>query len=392
MTLSNFLPVLVLALVMISGCRSAERHLLEGNYDVAFQEALQKMAKGKVSDEHALILEKAYNLAMERDVSAIGLMKTEQRPDRWPEIVRLYENMLYRGNLVKPFLPLKIASEGRTANIAIPDLTKPLAEARQLASQFYYSEAQRLLSSGEKPDAREAWGLLQRLETDYGPYRESSRLLREAETLGTDRVLVEWQQNPYLLPPALWDALRYTDLSSLQEPWVIYSGPENMPSGTSANQSPDFSVSILVIQTQMLPPWQQELHTTQTREIQVEGTRLVKDSLGNWITVPKVEMITANVIQTKQQQTAMVSGWLEIIDESTKKRLFREPVEAQFIWTNEAWRATGDLNALSPETRALLGGGVLPFPVPEWLMNQAVNLFSEQALLQLRNQRQRFWR
>lgn len=387
-------PLLLMLAVLVLSCRSAERHLLQGNYDVAFEQALQKLAKGKVSDEHALILEDAYNLALDREMSAINQLKTEQRQDRWPEIVRRYETMQYRGNRIKPFLPLYITSEGRYANLNVPDLVKPLAEARQQASQYYYTEAERFLATGLKNDAREAWSLLHRLESDYGPYLESSRLLAEAAQLGTDRVLVEWEQHPYLLPPALWDALRYTDLAPLQEPWVYYAGPEILgerAGGAAGRIQADFKVTVGVLRSQLLPPWQQELHTTESRDITIEGTRLVKDSTGNWISVPKIETITANVVQTKQLQSAVLSGWLEITDLRSGKRLFREPIEAQFVWANEAWRASGDLNALRPETKALLGGGVLPFPAPEWLMSGAVSVYSEQGLLQLRNQRQRFW-
>jgi len=385
--------LLALAFLVLS-CRSAERHLLQGNYDLAFEQALQKLAKGKVNDEQALILEDAYNLALDRELSAINQLKTEQRPDRWPEIVRRYETLQYRGNRIKPFLPLYIAAEGRYANLNVPDVTQALAEARQQASHYYYSQAEGFLATGLKTEAREAWNLLQRLENDYGPYRESSRLREEAASLGTDRVLVEWEQHPYLLPPALWDALRYTDLASLQEPWVFYAGPERLAerAGDAAGRTQaDFKVTIGVLRSQILPPWQQELHTVETRDITLEGNKLVKDSTGNWVSVPKVETISANVVQTKQQQSAVLSGWLEITDLRSGKRLFREPVEAQFVWANEAWRASGNLDALSPQTKALLGGGVLPFPAPEWLMSSAVTVFSEQALLQLRNQRQRFW-
>lgn len=379
------LAAILLLTVLLGACRSAEKHLLQGNYDLAFEQSLQKLANGKVKDEEALVLERAYALGLDRELQAIAQMKTESRPDRWPNIVRSYETLQYRINRVKPFLPLYIVSEGRYAVIEQPDLTQPLADARRQASIYYYTEATRLLATGRKEDARLAWSTLSRLENDLGPYRDSRELMQKAEELGTDHVAIEWQQSSYFLSAAAWDAIRYADLAPLQESWVQYVSPE--PAGLN----PEFRVQIRVLTSFLSPPQQNELHFFETREIEKEGGRMVRDSSGNFVMVTKTETIRADLVETKQQQSAQISGWMEITNAKTGQRLYREPVVADFIWLNSTLRASGNLDALKPETKARLGGGVLPFPPPDMLMMDAARLFGQTAIVQLANQRQRFW-
>ena len=118
---------------------------------------------------------------------------------------------------------------------------------------------------------------------------------------------------------------------------------------------------------------------------------MVRDSSGNFVMVTKTETIRADLVETKQQQSAQISGWMEITNAKTGQRLYREPVVADFIWLNSTLRASGNLDALKPETKARLGGGVLPFPPPDMLMMDAARLFGQTAIVQLANQRQRFW-
>jgi hypothetical protein len=376
---------LVISLVFSLGaCRSAERQLLQGQYDTAFEQALQKLGGRQLRDEHILVLERAYALALDREMESIDLMRREGRPDRWPDIVRAYEMLQYRQQRLKPFLPLYITSEGRYARFEQPDLNAPLAEARRQASLYYYDEASRLLQSGQRLDARDAYALLDRMQRDLGPYRDSPELLERARQLGTDRVLVEWQQSPLLLPPLLWDGLRYTDLGPLQEAWTWYAGPE------SDMGAPDFRVVFRVLGAQVSPPWQQEFHFSESRDIEVEGGRFVVDSLGNNVAVPKIETIRADLVETQQRQSALLTGTMEIFS-ADGKRLYRQPLQGEFLWANTALRASGNLKALSPETQARLGGGVLPFPPPPALLEGAVGVFQQTALDQLSQQRQRFW-
>ncbi len=378
---------LLLCTALLGACRSAEKQLLQGQYDSAFEQSLQRTgnSKGKKRDEQALLLERSYDLALERDLNAIDLMKGERRSERWPDIVRRYESIVYRENRIKPLLPLYIASEGRYARFDQPNLNPELAEARKQASDYYYNRAENLLASGNKANAREAWELLQRLERDLGVYKDSRQLGERARELGTDRVSVEWHQGQFYLPLASWDALRYTDLGPLQEPWLLFVSPAE--DGFDA----DFLVSIRVLGSSISPPMQHELHFFETREIEVEGGRVMVDSLGNKVIVPKTETIRADLTEIKQEISAQVSGMLEIIDARSGKRLYREPVQSLFMWKNVSLSARGNTNALSPETRARLGGGVLPFPPPELLMDESARLFGFNAIEQLRQQRQRFW-
>ena len=115
-----------------------------------------------------------------------------------------------------------------------------------------------------------------------------------------------------------------------------------------------------------------------------DNGHVVKDSLGNPIKVTKYEMVNAYISETWQEKIASISGEVRYLD-SRGNVLRSIPVKADGIFQNYFAVATGYNAAISPETRQKLGGGPLPFPSDEELLEQALTILEQQVQAVMRD-------
>src|SRR4030043_1986375 len=113
------LPFIILLSIFLAACSSPEKLLKKGDYDALVEKSIKNLIKNPNSEEDAILLDKAYNLANDRDLERIKYLKTEANPDTWDEILSLFNNLKNRQTSIKRVLPLHI--NGRSVQYNLID-------------------------------------------------------------------------------------------------------------------------------------------------------------------------------------------------------------------------------------------------------------------------------
>ena len=81
---------LLAIILVITSCVSSKKQLQKGNYDAAIEKSVKKLMKKQDDKDEILILDKAYNIANEQDLSRVKYLKLESNPNTWDEILNHY--------------------------------------------------------------------------------------------------------------------------------------------------------------------------------------------------------------------------------------------------------------------------------------------------------------
>ena len=125
----------LLAIIFVmTSCVSSKKQLQKGNYDAAIQKSVKKLIKKQDDKDEILILDKAYNIANEQDLSRVKYLKMESNPNTWDEILNHYLRLKNRQTLVRTVLPLRMPR--RTIDYKYFDYDREIVEAKHNAAEF----------------------------------------------------------------------------------------------------------------------------------------------------------------------------------------------------------------------------------------------------------------
>jgi len=367
-----FLLALAMLVVMAS-CQSPVKQLSRGNYDRAVELATKKMRKGKLKDKHLLALEQAFNVAQQRDLDRIQYLKIEGNPDNWLGIFDHYAQIRERQNLVKPWLPVYIASEERQADIKLIAVDREMAKAKENAAAYLYEKAGQLLATGQRHDARQAYSDLLVVKSLIPNFRDVDARIEEARYLGTNRVLLQVRNSSATpLAPEMEDELKKINLARLNEQWTAYfTRPDS-------GKAYDFTIFINLQAQQVSPEQVKEREYLKQAEIEDgwkylldEHDEFVKDSSGNKIKVPVYKTVGCQVKETHQRKSAHLTGTIDFFDNRAKQLVQSVPFSETVVFEHSSALANGDLRALPEPTLALLDHRPVPFPTAGSLLLQA---------------------
>ncbi|MBP1668798.1 MAG: hypothetical protein H6Q21_1164 [Bacteroidetes bacterium] len=353
-----------LSIMLLFGCSSTKKMMQRGDYDAVIQKCVKSLLKDKSNEEDAVMLDKAYKLANERDQDRIKYLKTENDPASFDEIYSLYSALKARQSTVKKVLPLKI--EGRTVQYPHVDYDKYMIEAKKKAADYYYDNATKLMKVNTKDSYRQAYYEFNRAKDYYGSaYPGINNLINESKSLGTSRVLLNVINNTMIkLPNDFINDIITFDPREFENEWLELHF-QDLDNTIVYDYYADFVLQFIDISPDLVSDKDHvEKKTIEDGFNYVLDSKgnVMKDSLGNDIKVKKYKEISCSVIETLQQKDCTIKGNLELTSANPKKLLKKEPVAATTHFEHLSARAIGDINALKPETQALLKSGRIPFP------------------------------
>lgn len=355
-------------LLFILACSTPRGLLNKGNYDKAITKAVKKLKKNSRNQNHMLVLEKAYHLAMDQDSSRISYLKKEGNPENWDEIFETFSRMKTRQNKVKPLPQLRVLNRQgkhiRTVDFRFKNFDDEIVRSKEKAAEYYYAHGNRLLEQGGRVNAREAFEDFSRVKELYKNFKDVDARLETARNEGTSRVLVKVRNDSRtVIPKDLEEDLLKISPSGLQEKWIRFYSRE------AEGIRFDYFVIINLKVVDVSPELVKESRFTETAEIQ-DGWQyamdsrgnVMKDSLGNDVKVPKLVRIACDLIETFQTKTARISGQVEFIDAQNNGVLKRLPLTVESRFEYYSLIPVGNVQALKPETRKRLTGPPVPFP------------------------------
>ncbi len=376
-TITHSLLIVLGSFIFLQTCKSPEKLMATGDYDEAIVVAAKKLAgKKKKKEEIVDALVGAFHKANQRDMELAERLKVEGRPENWERIYRVYRGISKRQARVEPLLPL--IDEHRTkADFRFIRTATLEAEAKQKAVAFYYETANELLAdarSGDKAAARRAMTKLEKVASLYSDtYRDTRRLMQEAEALGITHVLLRMNNRAeVMLPTAFERELLSLDVYNLDRKWKVFHTAKR------PGLIYDYEVAINLTHIDVSPELIKEREYQDAREIEDgfeyvldENGNVMKDTLGNDIKVPKKVFIRATIFETYQSKAAFVEGVIDFIDLRNNRLLDTERFNAEAVFENVAANFKGDRRALSEESRTRCKGAIVPFPSHEAMLFDA---------------------
>jgi len=358
--MKTIISTIVIIVFLLASCTSSKKYLEQGQYDSAVRLAVKKLMKNPNKEKDILVLEKAYPLAIQKDNDRISFLKKEGKPDSWDEIFGLYSNLKNRQSLVKEVLPLKL--EGRTIDFKFIDYDQEVIQSKQRAAEYYYVHAKKLMeNSSDKLASRDAYYELMQVKSYYSNYQDVDKLLPVAKNNGMSQVLVNYQnKSRFSLSKEFEEELFSFGVQSFNSEWVDY---------TMNSNKNDFIVLVKLKIIDVSPEKIKEDRQIETKKVpdgfeyklDSKGN-VMKDSLGNDIKTPKFKNISCKFIRSIQSKAAHIEGSVDYINAYNNQIIKSIPIAADNFFENIAAMAIGDIEALSPENRKIVGKPPVPFP------------------------------
>lgn len=360
----NKILLVSICILLLAGCKSSEKLVLQGNYDAAIDKSIKKMLKGKAQNEDRELLDRAYILANQRDEEHINFLLTENKAENWDQIYQRYYSLNNRQSKIQKVLPFKLY--GETVNYDFIDYNEQIIEAKTNAAAYFYKRGISLMALNTKDGYRQAYANFLKTENYRAEdYPDIQQLINDSQFLGTSRVLVE-VENPrnFRLPPDFFDNMLSIDTRGLNSGWVEYYVKD-------LDKSVEFDYyAVLVIEGIDLSHGEVQTENYMREKRVDDGYdyvldrrgNVMKDSLGNDIKVQRYKQLTCVVVQTKKTRTATIRGEVEFSSLNPQRILKKEPVAGTSIFENVYATARGDFEALLPEDKLLLKQREIPYP------------------------------
>lgn len=369
---------LVASLLLFSACNSSKKNLQKGNYDEIITKSVKKLIKNPDNTKDAILLDKAYKLANERDLDAIKFLKLEGQPNTWDKVLYHYELLRNRQQRLKPVLPLQL--NGQIINYSQVDYDAFIIESKRKAAAYFYANGKRLLESTDKLSIRQAYEELIRAKSYAGSsYFDLDNLIRDAEYKGISRVFVSIENSSlFNFPPEFMEEIMSGRTNRLSTKWVHYFFRH---SNDKINY--DYLALIKIKNVQVSPDDVKSIDRIYKKNVK-DGFEYVldssgnvkKDTAGNDIRKIKYKVLQCALVETIQHKEARFIGEVEFFELNPVERLIgQKPFGTETVFHHVSARAIGDIRALDAEAKQLINSKQIPFPSDEELVfNNAMRI------------------
>jgi hypothetical protein len=366
------LSILFLALFSC-GVKTTQSLLSDGNYDAAIDravEALRTKKDSKGKQDYVFLLEEAFAKAKDRDLRDLDLMIKEATPTNAERVYNTYLQLNNRQEKIRPLLPLPLLKQGKNASFAFDNYSNQIVSSKIALTKYLYESASALLKSKNKLDFRKAYDDFAYLESLSPGYKNTKKLMEDAQFKGTDFVDVYAKnETNMVIPKQLQDDLLDFKTYGLNDKWTVYHNLRQK------NVTYDYSLVINFRQINISPEQIKEKEFIKERQVK-DGVktlldsrgRPVKDSLGKEIKVDNYRMLRANVYEFRQFKSCQVTAQIDYIDVKTNQLLQSFPVASEFIFENIYSTYKGDRSACEDNYMSYFNKRAVPFPNNEQMV------------------------
>ena len=364
---------ILLALLTACSVKQTRKMVNTGNYDAAIQKSILKLRGDKNASskqDYVYILEESFAKAKERDLRYISDLTKDFNPNNFEKIYNTYLQLNNRQERIRPLLPLNLINEGREAIFPFEDYSDGIISSKNVLSKFLYDNSKALISSNDKMSARKAYDDLIYLDNINPGYKETSKLLNEAQFKGTDFVYVNTKNETNLVIPSRLenDLLRF-DTYGMNDKWTVYH--------TSKQQgiNYDYGMVINFRQINISPEQIKEKEFTKEKQVK-DGLKnlvdqrgnIVKDSLGHAIKVDNYKTLRIQIYEFSQIKSVQVIANVDFLNLKTLQHIKSFPVNSEFVFTNVYANYKGDKAACEESYYSTFDRRLVPFPSNEQMI------------------------
>lgn len=355
------------------GVKTTQSLLSDGNYDAAIDravEALRTKKDSKGKQDYVFLLEEAFAKAKDRDLRDLDLMIKEATPTNAERVYNTYLQLNNRQEKIRPLLPLPLLKQGKNATFIFDNYSNQIVSSKIALTKYLYDNASALLKSKNKLDFRKAYDDFAYLESLSPNYKNTKKLMEDAQFKGTDFVDVYAKnETNMVIPKQLQDDLLDFKTYGLNDKWTVYHNLRQK------NVTYDYSLVINFRQINISPEQIKEKEFIKERQVK-DGVRTlldsrgrpVKDSLGKEIKVDNYRLLRANVYEFRQFKSCQVTAQVDYIDVKTNQLLQSFPVTSEFIFENIYSTYKGDRSACEDNYMSYFNKRAVPFPNNEQMV------------------------
>ena len=371
-------------------CRKLEKMVERGEYNDAIVYATEKLAgKKKKKTSHVQALEEAFLKITERDLEQIDYLNAIDNPQNWDEIIAIAEDIQYRQDRIRPFLPL-VSKDGYEAKFDMVDTYKIKVDAIAGAADFHYENGVEQLEIARVEDdpyaARKAYNILGTALTYNADYKDSHTLRREAKELGIVNILVDVvNEIPTLIPTHTEEELLLLDLSRANSLWRKFHLSK------SSEIEMDYIAQLELNHIDLGPEKETiSYHTDKTKVkdgweyVKDNQGREIIDSSGNKVKVDKFKTLRAEVKEVYRNKWATVGGSMKLIETETEGMISHKNLQVEALFEDYATSFRGDKRAVCKKDHPRLRNYSEPFPDDVELIDEATDLLKVDFLKALR--------
>lgn len=374
-TMQKFTSLFLILFLALSSCgvKTTQSLLSDGNYDGAIDravEALRTKKDSKGKQDYVFLLEEAFAKAKDRDLRNLDLMIKEANPNNAERVYNTYLQLNNRQEKIRPLLPLPLLKQGKNASFAFDNYSDQIVSSKIALSKYLYENASALLKSNNKLDFRKAYDDFSYLESINPNYKNTKKLMDDAQFKGTDFVDVYARnETNMVIPKQLQDDLLDFKTYGLNDKWTVYH------SARQKNVTYDYSLVINFRQINISPEQIKEKEFIKERQVK-DGVktlldsrgRPVKDSLGKEIKVDNYRLLRANIYEFRQFKSCQITAKVDYVDVRTNALLQSFPVTSEFIFENIYSTYKGDRSACEDSYMTYFNKRAVPFPNNEQMV------------------------
>lgn len=341
--------------IALGSCKSVEKMVDKGDYDGAIAFAAKKL-QGKENKKTKYVkgLERAFTKITSQDMRSYQALASEGRAENWDRMYNILTRIDSRQSVISPLLPL-ISNEGYAASFKFVNVAPLIAEAKIEASKYHYEIGNELIATarlGDKNAGRQAHHEFNTIGRYYTSYEDSRQLSEEALFLGTNRILIRFEDRSFgFNATRFYDELAFSP-GELNTRWTEFhiNPPIDLPM--------DFEARVALERADVSRENQDERRFRDQKSIQ-DGFKYIldsqgnvkKDSLGNDITEPKFIDVQASIIEMYRHKEALVEVGIEVIDLHNDALIDRDRISHNVLFEDYSCVIRGDRRALSDEPR-----------------------------------------
>ncbi len=358
-----------LLIVLAFACASPQKLVQKGEYDKAIHKLVHKLIAKPDNLKHIATLQHAMRVVNEQNLDSIRFLRQSGQPDIWYAIYQNYYHLKLREDLIKT-LPGRVLEK---IDFKYTDYGENIKNAKTKASAYYYAHAEKLLETGNKSNARVAYGELMKITKMFDDYKDTEELIRKALVLGTDYILYTVNnRTSSVIPASLMFQLKNLNLMDLDKKFLNFN-TEPVPGRTY-----DYNIVLTLTNVDVSPERVKENHFTETKKIiekyidkkDKEGN-IVKDENGDPVKVPVYKEVKCDITEVVKTKSVRLMGFVDFRNNHTQQIVNSTPVSAESVFNNISAYAHGDLRACSKKTLALLDQPKLPFPPTSDMLSDA---------------------
>lgn len=354
------IQILLLIPLIILGCKSPKNLIKDGNYDEAVKILVKKLSVNPDKEQNIIYLKQSYNAVNQKDIDRINYLRKTGQPNIWYEVYQHYDKLKNRQDLVKA-LPSDVLSQIGFKSV---DYDNDVIQAKKKAAVYLYAHAQMLLKKEDRQSARQAYDELIKVTQLYSDYKDIDVLLRRALVLGTNYVLFKMQNKSGIpLPPSFENELMSISLVGFDRRFLNYDTKEVQ------GRTYDYTILTNISMIDVSPEQLDRNHFTESKKIQDgwkykydKDGKIVKDSTGKAIKIPKYKIIECFITEVHQRKIATISGSVDYINNHTSQLINTTPVSATSVFEHHSAIFNGNLDACTPQTLLMLNTTTVPFP------------------------------